>query len=534
MSDASASAEHVEVLKAQHERQARTLTARLRPAVMLAACTLAVAICVAGCSSNDVVQQLQRQQQRSRLRNEFSKAELAMLNEAWPMELLEDPSRQALEVHTPEEFLRAVLVADHLDNVVIFPHGTSAFNLTWEETAPPDMQQLLAGRRNGADVAQGLLDEPGMLDRYDWRLDVSGGQHMDFSSGHCSDESSDSACEPTQEEASEFRQLLANILAEVEKGALEPQELYFAEVAHRRAVARPGVSGEKRASIFSLDFKDVLGRYGLWNLHWANTDAGLFVGGRFSGTALHVDRSLWSDVGKNFQGYKLLAVWPVGSVGAEALAASGSNYQELFRPPLDAERLRILRTAAKVTLLRPEDVYLFSGGVPHCVLCISEDELCLGSYESGVTLHPRHVQLWKHKGIPNMKCDHVHCIGDDAGAGEDPALEADMHDEFARVVQNLNALAKQVQRGGPTATRATSASSLPMPARWEGILRNLDADAGLQARLKEHLSQAVEVLMRNKAVRAHMPKAVLRAAGWDWRMYNPSAEDEYRGSSVLS
>ena len=66
------------------------------------------------------------------------------------------------------------------------------------------------------------------------------------------------------------------------------------------------------------------------------------------------------------------------------------------------------------------------------------------------------------------------------------------------------------------------------PASWEGILRNLDADAGLQAMLRLHLSQAVEVLMRNKAMRARLPKAVLRAAGWDWRMYNASAEDKYR------
>ena len=94
-----------------------------------------------------------------------------------------------------------------------------------------------------------------------------------------------------------------------------------------------------------------------------------------------------------------------------------------------------------------------------------------------------------------------------------------MDDEFARVVHNLKALAEQVQNGGPT--RATSASSMPMPARWEGILRNLDADASLQARLRVHLSETVEVLMRNKAVRARLPKAVLRAAGWDWRMYSP-------------
>ena len=75
---------------------------------------------------------------------------------------------------------------------------------------------------------------------------------------------------------------------------------------------------------------------------------------------MHVDRSLWSDVGRNFSGYKLLAVWPLGKVGAEAMA---KFEQELFQPPLDQDRLLTLSKAAKITLLRPGDAYLFSGGV---------------------------------------------------------------------------------------------------------------------------------------------------------------------------
>ena len=449
-----------------------------------------------------------------RLRNEFSESELAMLRNTWPMELLEDPSKQAREVNTPEEFLRAVLVGDHIESLVVFPNGTKALNLSWEETVPQDIRRFLAGRTSGADVAQGLVDEPHMLDRYMWRMDMFGGRHKLPSTGHrCW--LTPINCELTEQERTEFHVSLHNVLAYVKNGTLRPQDVYFSEVARREPVLRPGARDRNRLSVFSHDVKDLLGpKYGNWNLKWSNNDAGLFVGGRLSGTGLHVDRSLWSDVGRNFLGHKLVAVWPMGATGAAALAKFA---HEAFQPPLDAAKLQVLKTAAKVTLLRPGDLYVFSGGVGHSVLCVSEDEMCVGSYESAVTLHPRHVQLWKHKGIPNMKCDHIHCIGYDSEPPNRTAARP-----IKGYVQNLIALARQIETG-----RTSSSEHVVRPAGWDGILRALDADAVLQATFRAQFSEAVGILMRNKLMRAVLPRAVLRAAGWEDRMHDPSLEDEY-------
>ena len=41
-------------------------------------------------------------------------------------------------------------------------------------------------------------------------------------------------------------------------------------------------------------------------------DEGVFVGSRFCGSPLHVDQVSWSNIGKNFKGAKLLAIWEAG------------------------------------------------------------------------------------------------------------------------------------------------------------------------------------------------------------------------------
>ena len=74
-------------------------------------------------------------------------------------------------------------------------------------------------------------------------------------------------------------------------------------------------------------------------------------------------------VGKNWRGHKLVASWPKGAV---------SNWickdfdDQLFSAPLSEEKLKALRLAAKIVLLRPGDVYFFSGSTAHTALCVSE------------------------------------------------------------------------------------------------------------------------------------------------------------------
>merc|ERR1712232_702162 len=107
-----------------------------------------------------------------------------------------------------------------------------------------------------------------------------------------------------------------------------------------------------------------------------------------SGKGLHVDQVLWSNIGKHWHGYKLLATWPAGEISARMVNQLGDAH---FRPPLGENQRKALEEASKIVLLRPGDVFLMSGGVAHTTLCIDQD-LSVTAYESLVTLHPRHAE----------------------------------------------------------------------------------------------------------------------------------------------
>ena len=128
--------------------------------------------------------------------------------------------------------------------------------------------------------------------------------------------------------------------------------------------------------------------------YWDRYDEGLFVGARFGGSPLHVDQVLWSNVGKNWTGHKLLAVWPYGEASRDLF--DEHNYT-LFVPPLDAGECAALGRAAQIALLSPGDVVLFSGGCAHMALSVSA-QLSLTAYESFVNLNPRNLAAFLDSG----------------------------------------------------------------------------------------------------------------------------------------
>merc|ERR1712187_426248 len=102
---------------------------------------------------------------------------------------------------------------------------------------------------------------------------------------------------------------------------------------------------------------------------------------------MHVDQAWWSNVAKNFLGYKLVAVWDP-QVAENALAKCRG---ELFRKPLSVEQQDALSSATTIGLLRPGDVACFTGGLPHITMVVG-DELNLTAYESFVNWNPQNVQ----------------------------------------------------------------------------------------------------------------------------------------------
>ncbi|CAJ1335254.1 unnamed protein product, partial [Effrenium voratum] len=116
-----------------------------------------------------------------------------------------------------------------------------------------------------------------------------------------------------------------------------------------------------------------------------------FVGARGVGSCLHVDQAWWSNVAKNFTGYKLVALWGK-SAGLEGLMG------QLFRRPLSAAQVQALREATTIALLGPGDVASFSGGLPHATVVVGEG-LNLTAYESLVNWHPGNAGLLLHGAL---------------------------------------------------------------------------------------------------------------------------------------
>lgn len=279
------------------------------------------------------------------------------------------------------------------------------------------------------------------------------------------------------------------------EGTINPELVYVAEMRLRHGVIHP-VDGEKVKTVCLRDMKDVLGPYSTWSLYWDRYDEGLFAGGKWSGKGMHIDQVLWSNVGKHWSGYKLVAAWPKGSVSKEV---AEEFFDVVFCPPLSEREVATLHRAAKVVLLRPGDVYLFSGGVAHTVICVS-DELCLGAYESIVTLNPIHVAHFLHTGDAEG----------DYNLEKFAMSPKELKETKEDILDQLEDAAEQFQNGGPLkALRPGDKHS----ATWTTLLQKLDCDEALQSALRWSYAQAVKLCEQDAYFRENMPRRVQRAAG---------------------
>ncbi|CAE8616849.1 unnamed protein product [Polarella glacialis] len=336
------------------------------------------------------------------------KERLMIESVGWPTEILEDPRRQPRMVRSPEAFANEVLLGDHLDDIVIFPGGLGKIGLGEADVLPHWLISALdspAARTSVLGFLRGLGPEELAAHKAALEFPDERGVQREalprpypfcLWEGPSSEVSAvgPGAAGALPEAWRDLRQRLAAAESLLARGELDESRLYACEMRRlREREANPGAAaslhGEelKTKSLSLRHVRDWLGELSCWSLYWNCYDDGIFVGGRGSGKGLHVDQVLWSNVGKQWRGHKLLVVWPSGSESARLVAEMGDAH---FRPPLGQQQLAALRCASKVALLRPGDLFLCSGGVAHATISASE-ELTVTGYESLVTLHPRHV-----------------------------------------------------------------------------------------------------------------------------------------------
>ncbi|CAL1174094.1 unnamed protein product [Cladocopium goreaui] len=407
--------------------------------------------------------------------------ERKMLKGVWPLELLEDPLRAPRRVSTALEFLREVLVSEHLGDVIVLPDGVKLLGLSEKEVMPKDLLQALDASSSVKELLRYFQKDEKLLTKY-----KAGVEYVDQ---HGEQRGA------LPKERRNLRGRINEVLRLVDAGEVDPESLYVAEMRLLEAIQHP-IDGELVKTVCQRDVKDVMGPLASWTFYWDRHDEGVFIGNRGSGKGIHVDQVLWSNVGKNWRGYKLVAAWPKGAV-SNSICKTFDD--QLFSPPLSEAKVQALRQAAKIVLLRPGDVYFFSGGTAHTALCVSEG-MGLSSYESIVTLHPL------HSGLCMQTCDRSSPCWLEGAMPRD-----EFEDILEEAVEQLEAAAKQFLEASPGVEPDSKASPFDPPL-WSELRLQLRSDKATMRLLQEHFAATVaQCLCRSPFVRENASSTLKRA-----------------------
>jgi hypothetical protein len=85
-----------------------------------------------------------------------------------------------------------------------------------------------------------------------------------------------------------------------------------------------------------------------------------------------------------------MALWAYGPPSFDML---DENLRMMFVNRKNGPQMDVLRSACKVVIARPGDLFLFSGANPHTVMCMG-DGLSLTAYESFVNLNHAHAEAF--------------------------------------------------------------------------------------------------------------------------------------------
>ncbi len=217
----------------------------------------------------------------------------------WPKALL-GAEKQPTVLDDVKAFERAVLVGAHIDELIVLRHGVAL--LGHDRAVPAEILEA-ATREKSTRAFLDSLAEPTLAAIRGRVYCVQTSERDEFELKARRDgEPLDTLLDKRRELAAEHPRA----------------DVYLGEL--RRAVKyRHEVDGRSAKTLLSRDVKDALGKRTTDGLpradalpYWDRFDEGVFVGGRFGGSPMHVDQVSWSNVGKNFCGAKLLAIWRYG------------------------------------------------------------------------------------------------------------------------------------------------------------------------------------------------------------------------------
>lgn len=277
-------------------------------------------------------------------------------------------------VNTVEDFIQEGFYGCHMDDVVVLQDGVKKMGM--ENDLPSYLQNV----KDFTNVSE-LLDRISTktLEELDARVYYfNRGREREAKNKDAQGNYLDTLAEKWE------------AVKQEEKEGVEHSNFYLTELRHtRKRKYRHAIDGDWARTVLKTDVKDLVGKKARIMPYWDRYNEGVFIGGKFSGSPLHMDQCLWSNFGKNFSGYKLFAIW---SYSVDTLTRLEPYFRKLFYPPLTRDQQEVLSTASKLVLVSPGDAFIFSGANLHMAITIS-DQLSLTAYESFVNLHERHINV---------------------------------------------------------------------------------------------------------------------------------------------
>mmetsp|Transcript_7256 Transcript_7256/g.13416 ORF Transcript_7256/g.13416 Transcript_7256/m.13416 type:complete len:431 (-) Transcript_7256:44-1336(-) len=289
----------------------------------------------------------------------------------WPISDLQQPE----VVHSAEAFIESMLFQPHLDRIVVLRNGIEL--LDQHVGVPEAVENAVRGALTMRSFLENL--GPDLQRRFRGRLWHYGtkGKEKEIKRNDGS------------KKKRAFSETVKELMRRQEDGDIPVDApLYISELRWHEKVRHPSAPDELVKTATRRDVYDstpLARRMPLWE----RSEGGIFVGERGAGSGMHVDQCLWSNVGRNWCGFKLFALWG-WEERHSILDEAGKG--TLFHMPLSEREKGFLRRAKKIALIRPGDIWVFSGGQPHTALIVG-DGISISAYESFVSAHPAAVGL---------------------------------------------------------------------------------------------------------------------------------------------
>lgn len=276
-------------------------------------------------------------------------------------------------VQTAEQFLHATCLESHINEVIVLPQGLDKLDLT--SSLPAYVLQLA---RESDSVLQ-FCD----------RLDAEKGLHH-FDAYLSRFPEGEETLLSRDKHGDRFEDLYE--MCREAKKEYPTDKYYISELGRYDKRDHP-LTKERTRCLLDAEVRDrAEQQLGLRLPIWERGNA--FVGEAGTGSCVHVDKVMWSNTGKNWSGYKLFCMWPLGK---ESDAILDKHYKKIMSPPFSDLDLEALRSAVKVCLLVPGDVYVFCGACAHMAVSVGP-ELNISGYEALVNFHRDSLRVFCTSG----------------------------------------------------------------------------------------------------------------------------------------